>query len=247
MNKQFFIYLLAIVMFSACKKEIAPTTASTTTETVGNVSIKNLEFNYLSARGNLKFEDKGQTTSSGYALRMKKDSVIWISVLPGLGIEAARIKITQDSVYVMNRLQKEYIATDYRFLSNQFRVNLNFDAVQAILIGNYQPVGREKAIDEGQMHHVQQLRNYLLFDYFINKESEKLQQLHVNDQQSGNNIVVKYENFQNIGAVPFAHALAAQILQAGQTSVFNLTHNRVTITDDPQDFPFTVPGDYKKL
>lgn len=247
MNRQLVIYLLGIFLFAACKKETVPTTASSTTETIGNVTVRNLDFTFLSSRGNLTLEDKGQTTNTGFALRMKKDSIIWISVLPGLGIEAARIKITQDSVFILNRLQKEYVATDYKFLSNQFNVSLNYDVLQAILIGNYQAAGAEKAIDEGLQQHIQQLRNYLIFDYFISKDNQKLQQLNIEDKQTGNNIAVKYDNFQNIGDVPFAYALAAQVLQAGKVSVFNLAHSRVTITSEAQEFPFFVPGDYKKL
>jgi hypothetical protein len=247
MNKQLLLCLLGILLFSACKKETIPTTASTTTETVGNVTVQNLEFTYLNARGQLKLEDKGQSTSSGYALRMKKDSIIWVSVLPGLGIEAARFKMTRDSVYVMNRIHKEYTATSYDFLSNRFQVELDFNVVQAILLGNYQANGTEKATTEGELQHVQQLRENLLFDYFISDKNLKLQQLNVKDQSSGNTITVHYNSFQAIGSVPFAHALAAQVLQAGQVSDFNLNHTKVTVSDEILDFPFSIPSGYKRL
>ncbi|MCP2043241.1 DUF4292 domain-containing protein [Pontibacter sp. HSC-36F09] len=247
MNKQLLLYLLGILLFSACKKETIPSAASAATETVGNVTVQNLEFTYLNARGQLKFDDKGQSTSSGYALRMQKDSVIWISVLPGLGIEAARIKLTPDSVYMMNRIQREYAATDYAFVSKRFNVALDFQVVQAILLGNYQANGSEKATTQGQMQHVQQLRENLLFDYFISSENLKLQQLNVKDQQSGNSIVVQYESFQPLGEVPFAYNMLAQILQSGQVSDFNLSHTKVTVSEDVLEFPFSVPSGYKRL
>lgn len=247
MNRQLLLCLLAIFLFSACKRESAPTTASAAPQTVDNVTVQNLAFDNLSARGSLTVEDKGQSTTTGFALRMRRDSVIWVSILPGLGIEAARLKMTQDSVYIMNRLQKEYIATNYRFLSERFKVSLSYDVLQAILIGNYQPNGAEKSIEEGSFQHIQQLRDQLLFDYFIGKDNLKLQQLHVQDQETGNNIVVKYNNFQKLGEVPFAYALAAQVLQAGQVSLFNMTQSRVSVTDEALEFPFAVPSDYKRL
>ncbi len=247
MNRQLNICLLALLLFSACKRESAPTTASATTQTVGNVTVQNLAFDNLSARGSLTVEDKGQSTTTGFAMRMKRDSVMWVSVLPGLGIEAARLKMTQDSVYIMNRLQKEYIATDYRFLSDRFKVALSYDVLQAILIGNYQSTGEEKSMDEGSFQHIQQLRDQLLFDFFIGKDNQKLQQLNVQDQETGNSIVVKYNNFLKLGEVPFAHALAAQVLHAGQVSLFNMTQSRVSVTDEALEFPFAVPADYKRL
>lgn len=247
MNKQLLLCLLGMLLFSACKKETLPTAASVTNETIGNVTVQNLEFTYLNARGQLKLEDKGETTTSGYALRMKKDSIIWVSVLPGLGIEAARFKMTRDSVYVMNRIHKEYTATSYDYLSKRFNVALDFNVVQAILLGNYQPNGSEKATTEGQMQHVQQLRENLLFDYFISHQNLKLQQLNVKDQSSGNTITVLYDSFQPIGMIPFAHALAAQVLQSGQVSDFSLNHSKVTVSAEALDFPFSVPTGYKRL
>ena len=247
MNKQLLLCLLGMLLFSACKKETIPSAATATNETVGNVTVQNLEFTYLNARGQLKLEDKGESTSSGYALRMKKDSVIWVSVLPGLGIEAARFKMTPDSVYVMNRIHKEYTATTYEFLSKRFNVDLNFQVVQAILLGNYQANGSEKATTQGQMQHVQQLRENLLFDYFISDQNLKLQQLNVKDQGSGSSITVQYNSFQPIGKVPFAHELVAQVLQAGQVSDFSLNHSKVVVSDEVLEFPFSIPSGYKRL
>lgn len=246
-SKHLLTLMLGILILAGCKKDVIPSNASVTKEEIGSVVVNNIDFKYLTAKGQLELEEKGEKTSSGYSFRMKKDSIIWVSVLPGLGIEAARLKITQDSVYFMNRLQKEYAATDFAFLSERFHVDINFNVLQAMFLGNYQPTGQEKVMDKGQLQHVQQMRPDLLLDYFINKSSNKLEQFVIQDQQSGNTITVKYSNFQPIGKIPFANAMAAQVLQQGKVSVFNLNHSRVTVTDEVLTFPFAVPADYKRL
>lgn len=247
MIKHLLTLLLGLLVLASCKKGVVPSTATVTKEEVGAVTVNNIAFDYLTAKGQLELEDKGETISSGYSLRIKKDSIIWVSVQPGLGIEAARIKITQDSVYFMNRLQKEYAATDFNFLSDRFKIDINFDVLQAILLGNYQATGQEKVMDEGEMQHAQQLRTNLLLDYFINRSSHKLEQFLVQDQQTGNTITVKYSDFQPLGTVPFAHEMAAQVLQKGQLSVFKLEHSKVAVTDEVLSFPFAVPTNYKRL
>ncbi len=247
MIKHLLSLLLGFLVLSGCKKEVVPTTATVTKEEVGSVTVNNISFNYLTAKGQLEFENKGESTSSGYSLRIKKDSIIWISVQPGLGIEAARIKITQDSVYFMNRLQKEYAATDFNFLSKQFKVDITYDVLQAMLLGNYQATGQEKVMDEGEMQHVQQLRPALLLDYFINRKNNKLEQFLVKDQQTGNTITVKYSDFQSLGSVPFAHEMATQVLQQGQVATFKLDHSKVAVTEEVLTFPFTIPSNYKQL
>jgi hypothetical protein len=69
-------------------------------------------------------------------IRMIRDSVIWISVSPGLGIEAVRLYITQDSVFFMNRLNNEYAATTFGFFNTQYQVDLDFNMLQSLLTGN---------------------------------------------------------------------------------------------------------------
>ncbi|WP_114782726.1 DUF4292 domain-containing protein [Botryobacter ruber] len=246
MNKPLLLFLLGLLILSSCKKEAAPV-ASATTETVGSVTVQNLDFDYLSARSQLKVEDNNGSQSSGMSLRIRKDSIIWASILPGLGIEAARIKITQDSVFVVNRMRKEYIATDYDYLRNKFKVDLNYDILQAILLGNYLPNPTEKVMQEAELQHVQQLRNNLLFEYIIGLQNQKLVQLNVNDKQTGNTINVSYNNFQPVGPVPVAYGMEAQVVQAKQTSTFTLNHSRITVASEILDFPFTVPADYKRL
>ncbi|HEY4652559.1 MAG TPA: DUF4292 domain-containing protein [Pontibacter sp.] len=247
MNKSLLCCLLALVVLAGCKKEVVPTDAATVTETVGRVSVQNIDFNYLTAKGQLKLEGNGETTTSGYTLRIKKDSVIWVSVQPGLGIEAARLKVTQDSVLFVNRIHREVLATDYSYLSNKFKVDMNYDVLQAILLGNYQAEGQEKVMDAAQAQHIQQLRTSLLFDFFISRENQKLQQLNVTDRQTHNTITVKYNNFQEVGQVAFAHQMAAEVQQAGQLAVFTLNHSKVTITNEVLSFPFAVPAGYKRL
>lgn len=247
MSKHLLGCLLAVLLLAGCKKEVIPATASTNTETIGKVTVNNLDFNYLTAKSQISLNDNGNNLTSGLTLRMKKDSVIWVSVQPGLGIEAARMMLTQDSVYIMNRLKKEYTATDYTFLRNKFQVDVSFEVLQALLLGNYQAQGTEKVLAAENMQHVQQMRQNLLFDYFIGLQNSKLQQLDVQDKNSGNTIAVKYNDFQDLGSVPFAYTMAAQVLQKGKTSSFTLNHSKVTVTDEILSFPFSVPGGYTRL
>jgi hypothetical protein len=69
-------------------------------------------------------------------IRMISDSVIWISVSPGLGIEAVRLYITQDSVFFMNRINNEYAASTFGFFNTQYQVDLDFNMLQSLLTGN---------------------------------------------------------------------------------------------------------------
>lgn len=247
MSKYLLLCLLGVLLLAGCKKEVIPATASANTKTIGSVTVSNLDFNYLTAKSQISLDDSGNRLTSGLTMRIKKDSVIWVSVQPGLGIEAARMMLTQDSVFIMNRLKKEYTATDYTFLRNKFQVDVSFEVLQALLLGNYQAQGTEKVLDAEGMQHVQQMRQNLLFDYFIGLQNNKLQRLDVQDKNSGNTIAVRYNDFQDLGTVPFAYTLAAQVFQKGKTSSFTLNHSKVIVTDEILSFPFSIPNGYTRI
>jgi hypothetical protein len=73
--------------------------------------------------------------SFSVALRMKKDSVIWMS-LSKLGIEGARVMITKDSVKFINTIKNTYFKGDYAYISKMLNTELDFEMLQSLLTGN---------------------------------------------------------------------------------------------------------------
>jgi hypothetical protein len=68
-------------------------------------------------------------------IRMKKDSIIWLSVT-GVGLEVARGIITPDSIVFMDKIHKDYFVFNYEQLSKQYNFDLNFALLQSVIIGN---------------------------------------------------------------------------------------------------------------
>jgi hypothetical protein len=66
-----------------------------------------LDADWLNAKARVKLSDAAGEIKGTAFIRMCKDSLIWASVRK-LNIEAARLLITPDSVYVVNRLGKNY-------------------------------------------------------------------------------------------------------------------------------------------
>ena len=71
-------------------------------------------------------------------LRMRRDSVLWASVTT-LGMEVMRLKMTTDSVWVINRAEKTYLADPLDFVSFAFDTLVSLPLVQDMLLG--QPYG----------------------------------------------------------------------------------------------------------
>ena len=78
--------------------------------------------------------------SSSVQVRMVRNSAIQISIRPLLGIEAARILVTRDSIIILDKLHKRYLAESVTALSGGMPVTIS--DVQDIFMGRPFVLGR---------------------------------------------------------------------------------------------------------
>ena len=83
---------------------------------LGKIKGDHIDFNTFSAQVKIDYSDSRDKKYDVNAfVRMKKDSVIWISINAILGIEAFRVMITPDTVRVLDKINKtiQYHSFDY--------------------------------------------------------------------------------------------------------------------------------------
>jgi len=96
-----------------------------------------IEFETFSAKVNTDYEGgDGKKYDVNVFIRMKKDSLIWISVNGALGIEGMRVLIDKDSVRILNKLDKEYQVRSLEYLTEVAALPLDLHTVQQLIIGN---------------------------------------------------------------------------------------------------------------
>lgn len=139
-----FIVLLGLLFFtSSCKNQkkivlnngkciLDFKNAKTLTS---NLKVSEFKFDRLKARLSIETDIDSSSNSFTVALRMKRDSVIWMS-LSKLGIEGARVLITKDSVKFINTIKGQYFIGDFVYLSKFLNTELDFEVIQSLLIGN---------------------------------------------------------------------------------------------------------------
>lgn len=121
------ILLLGIVLLaSACsarKKMVEPTPPQL--------------FEWLTAKLDIQADVNGQSFNdlSGQ-LRMRKDSIVWLSVTATMGVEVLRAKVSNDSVWILNRMEKTYLVEPLDTLSFQLGMPLSLPWLQNLLLNN---------------------------------------------------------------------------------------------------------------
>ena len=92
---------------------------------------------YLSAKASVVMKEGESETSFNITMRCKRDSIIWISISPLLGIEVARVLVTPDSVKFIDRIHGKYQASSFETINKILQLKVNFEIVQCILQGNF--------------------------------------------------------------------------------------------------------------
>jgi len=227
-------------------------------------SLKSNELKYdkFSARFNASFTRQKNETSFSGQIRIQKDSLIWISISPVLGIEMARILISNDSIKYMNRIDNYYFISDFNYINSLINSTLDFDMLQAFLTGNdfsfYENGSFKAGIDNQEYNLVttnrRKLKKYVRNNQLINipiqhiwlsPETFKISRVMVREtQQGGRKLEGTYEYMHN-GTQLVPEKLSFDLETDENKNHIDVQYSKVA-TNDSIAFPFRIPAKYRK-
>ena len=241
MSRGVWTLVLAAVLLSACQRNISRSVKK-------DLIVDEVAFDYLSARTKVKYDDGIKDISGTANVRMAFDSVIWVSITPGLGVEVARLLITEDSVHFMDRINKKYMKLDYAQMSKAYQFDVDFEMIQSLILGNLlYPYSRQnlKKTEEGYAY--QQKIKEILISNFIGLESRKLERFDARDLRNDNSISVNYSNFKQVGEELIPFDIQANFeYKTGtipKTSI-EIGYTKAEFEEEPLNFPFSIPDKY---
>lgn len=92
---------------------------------------------WAAMRMQVEVDLQGERSAFKVNVRIRRDSAIWMSITPALGVEAARLMLTTDSVFFYSKVPGNrfgYVG-NFDALDSLLDTDLNFDMVQRILLG----------------------------------------------------------------------------------------------------------------
>lgn len=258
MSRNFLVLLFGLgICFSACSKKTLSFKDAAMAE---NFAVDNVDFDYLTASSKIRFSNDDKNLSATANIRLKKDSIIWVSVTPGFGIEAARGIITRDSVIFVNRMNKEYSAFNFRELSQEFNFNIDFNLLQSVILGNMPvpPDDDDLVKKESDYFVVRQQNGPVTVSNFVDARSLKLERIIMLDRGKeevfgktrtrNNELVLTYSNFQQLEdqVFPFENFATLNYQRNGEKrrTEIDIQHKKANISDEALRFPFSVPEKY---
>ncbi len=247
MNKKYALYLLALTIFmSSCSKNIVGFKSNKK----GNVNIEEIDFDYFNTKTKVRYAEGDKIVNGNASIRIKKDSLIWFSVSPSIGLEATRVMITKDTAIVINRMDKEYYIFNFDEISRYFNFKIDFDLIQAILLGNLaRPVDQKTQIaKENNYYMIKQKSGPLDIQSYVLVDNKNIETVLINEIETSNFMTLKYSEFKETGAYLFPKICQINLTYKAKkgplvTSI-NLQHNKAEISDKPLKFPFNIPSKY---
>ena len=118
---------------------LAATSCASRKKTVVLTPAKSYE--WLTSKVDIDVEGNGMAFDdlSGQ-LRMRRDSLLWLSVTAPMGVEVARVKVSTDSVWVINRLEKTYLAEPLDSVAQYFGMPMNLPWIETLLLDNNESI-----------------------------------------------------------------------------------------------------------
>lgn len=94
-----------------------------------------IDYTWFGSNAKIKVDSEQEKATFAASIRMQKDSLIWIKIRK-MNIEGARIKITPETIQILDRQNGQYIKRPFSFLKSEYGLDVSFSQLQALIIGN---------------------------------------------------------------------------------------------------------------
>jgi hypothetical protein len=207
-----------------------------------------IDFETFSAKVKVDFEGSdGKKNDFNAFIRLRKDSVMWVSINALLGIEAFRVLITPDSVKVMNKLDKVVQLRSVSYLKEITKLPFTFKELQDLIVGNpiyfdKNIVSYRKAPEALTILHIGELFKHLIT---LNPETMVVQHSKLDDidPSRARTADISYGDYETRDGKPFSTFRKITVSEKSKLDIemkfkqfdFNV----------PLNFPFSIAKNYK--
>lgn len=220
-------------------------------------------FDWFDGKFNAEVSNNGKVNTFKGRVRMRCDSLIWISIKPDVAIiEAFRMLISKDSIKLIDYIHKEYFVGDFGFISSAVQYDVNFGMVQGLFVGNphfmfgrkdYQVsvASKDTILSSSDLNLYMKARKsaesakFLFQAVWVNGQHKAWRNL-VYDPKNRMEMDIQYPEYQLLDSALYP--------KTGQLTIVGDTVNTRFIFDYTKtelhtefDFPFTIPESYKPI
>jgi len=183
-------------------------------------------------------------------IRIQKDEIIWINArVPFVG-NVAKVKITPDQMSYYSNYFKEYFQGDYVFLSDWLGVELDFQKVQNLLLGQtLYELNPEKFNLQIENNHYQlsTKKNDLYVGYFFEPEYFNLTKQLIQQPKTNRKASIEYSKYKIENNINLPYQLILFFTENNdKANRFEVEYKSVELNTD-LTFQYEIPTGYREI
>jgi hypothetical protein len=275
-NRIWWLIIPAVFVFS-CKPARKIQTSETTfynasglkNENAGMLlyKLKQRKFDYkwISAHFSVDIQVDSSNTSFSGTVRIRKDSIIWMTISPLLGIEVARVLLNKDTAMFIDKIHDRYFQGNYDYIDSLLDDDIDYELVQSVMVGSnidfYNDTTKLKGYYDGQQYLLstvarRQIRKILFHNRTIHtkndvqfiwfdKKDYHINRIRVEDFVNHRTLDAFYGDFQQVDSVMFPTHIQ-YVISAEKTIKIDLQYKKVYFKTH-EDTPFTILPKYERI
>lgn len=216
--------------------------------TLLKINSKQIIFSTFSSKVKVDYnDDKNNHFDFNAFLRIKSDSVIWVSIIAALNIEAFRVMITPDSIVIMDKINRTIQKKPVSYLQEITRIPFDFKTLQNLIVGN--PVYLDKNIisyiDQGERISMSTIGESFKHYLTVSKNDLSLlfSKLDDIDVARSRTASLAYADYLTAGSWKFSGLRKISLSEKTKIDV-QLEFKQVEF-EKAISFPFSVPKNYR--
>lgn len=213
------------------------------------IEAQQIQANWFEGKARISFDDGSQSVKANATVRMQKDSAVWVAVRK-LGFEVARVLITSDSIFVVDRLNNEFGAYDLSGMAALYRLPADLRLLQNLLLGNpvfLAPQSRQLR-NEGPYLTVEENNPLGRLRYRLDETHYRLETMEFEDRQGAQQVLMslgEYNATPDKQKFSYLRNLTLESQETGTIKV-ELKFSEVEL-NVPKNLSFEVPSRYSRI
>jgi hypothetical protein len=240
------VVLFSLLVISCSKKVVSPLTVAAPKPTL---AIEEIDFEYLHGKARMILRDAQKERDVKANIRVRKDSVIWMT-FSVIGVQGGKALINKDSITIVSNVDKEYYVFEYDELSKRYNFEINFNVIQAAMLGNLiNPRSeQDEIVQETSFFLLKQKTSTIEIANYVNSASMKIEKVEMKEGNTNNSLVLNYSNFQPLSNKIFPYNGTISLFYKTLGGILNTTvifeYNKAEVGDKELKFPFNIPKRY---
>lgn len=204
-----------------------------------------IPYDRFSARIRVSYSDGKNEMDFTAVVRMRRDSLIWLSLQGPFGIEGARVLIAPDTIRIVNHLSNEYIVQPVSSLARLLPMQASISDLQDFILGYYlrlSGLAPQYRGMEDSLHLIQGESAQLLYRAFLYPQNYTMAKSLLTDKMAGQQMSITFGGYATEAGRPFSEDRTIGLKQGDHIYMLHLLYSKIRVNES-LDFPFEVgPG-----